>query len=291
MHIVLAAVLPILITAFVGYLFARKGKPVEGESLRILVSQIGTPALVFTALAKISISGETFALYALATFCCLGAYWALSQIMLRAVGLSRRTYLQPLMFGNTGNLGLPLALYACGQAGLGYASIIFAITSVGNFTIGQALAAGKANWKSLLGSPNLTAALLGVAAAELQIPIPEWLMNTLTLLGSIVVPMMLFMLGTSLAKIRVTTFQRAFWLGLFRLAMGTSVAFAITALFGFHNEARTVMILLSSSPPAVYNYLFAIIWKTEPEEVASLVVVGTLISAFWIPVLLAFLVG
>ena len=289
--IVLAAVLPVILTPMVGYLLVRLGKPVEGDSLRILVSNIGTPALVFTSLAKLSLSGSVVALYVLATFACIFCYWLISLVMLRITGLSTRTYLQPLMFGNVGNLGLPLALYAAGPAGMGFASIIFVIHSVGNFTLGQAICAGRGNLKHVMQSPNLYAAIVGLAWNFLHLPQPTWLMNTASLLGSIVVPMMLIMLGTSLAKIHVSMFKRAFLLGLFRLALGTSVGWAISTLFGFTGMAQMIMILLSASPPAVYNYLFAIIWKTEPEQVASLVVVGTQISAVWIPILLAFLVG
>ena len=42
----------------------------------------------------------------------------------------------PLISGNTGNLGLPLCLFAFGDAGFGYAIIVFAVTSILAFTIG-----------------------------------------------------------------------------------------------------------------------------------------------------------
>ena len=186
MDVVLAAVVPVILTPLVGYILVRFDKPVEGDSLRFLVSYVATPALVFNALAKLEMSGGIIALYVLAAFVCIGSYWIISYVMLRAVGLSTRTYLQPLMFGNVGNLGLPLALYATGPAGLGYASIIFVIHSVGNFTLGQAIAAGRSNWKSVLTSVNLYAAIVGLAWNYLHLPQPAWLMNTLSLVGSIV---------------------------------------------------------------------------------------------------------
>jgi len=42
-------------------------------------------------------------------------------------------------------------------------------------------------------------------------------------------------------------------------------------------------------PVAVYNYLFAQKWNNQPEEVASLVIVSTLVSTFTVPVLLRIL--
>ena len=49
--------------------------------------------------------------------------------------LDRRTFLAPLIFGNTGNLGLPLALFAFGDVGLGYAVVIFAVMAILSFTV------------------------------------------------------------------------------------------------------------------------------------------------------------
>jgi len=52
MSVILSAVLPVFITAFIGYAVARLDKPFDNKTVAFLVSSVGTPALVFFNLAK-----------------------------------------------------------------------------------------------------------------------------------------------------------------------------------------------------------------------------------------------
>jgi len=79
-------------------------------------------------------------------------------------------FLPSLAFPNAGNLGLPLAFFAAGDEGLNYAIVIFAITSIFNLTIGQALAAGRGNWTAVLKSPIIPAVALGLASPTATFP-------------------------------------------------------------------------------------------------------------------------
>jgi hypothetical protein len=54
---------------------------------------------------------------------------------------------------------------------------------------------------------------------------------------------------------------------------------------------RAVLILQCANPVAVYNYLFAQKWNNQPEEVAGVVVLSTLVSVATIPLLLAWLMS
>lgn len=289
MEVILAAVVPVAVMAVIGYLMARWGKPVQGEMLRFLVAQVGSPALIFSALLKITFSGAMLFNYTLASIAAIACFGLIAYPVLRIARQSIRAFLPSLMFGNTGNLGLPLALYACGPMGLGYAAVIHTMTAVCNFTLGQAIASGTADWRTLMRNPALLAAFAGLAATSLHWVPPTWLHNTMDLVAGMTVPLMLLMLGTSLASIQVTTLRRALALSLFRIGLGITVGFTLAALFGLTGIPRAVFVLQSSMPVAVYNYLFATVSKTDPQGVASLVVVSTLISVATIPVLLAVL--
>jgi predicted permease len=72
-----------------------------------------------------------------------------------------------------------------------------------------------------------------------------------------------------------------------RIGMGTGVGLGLAWAFGMTGVPRAIFVLQASMPAAVYNYLFALASRTDPEGVASIVVVSTLISALTIPVLLA----
>lgn len=290
MQVVLAAVLPVLLMALLGYVLARMGRPVEGATLRFLVAEVGSPALIFTALLKNDLAGSMLAGYAGATVVGLAVTGLVAWAVLRLYSQSVRAFLPAMMFGNTGNLGLPLALYACGPQGLGYAAVLHSVIAVTNFTLGQSIAVGRTHWRALVTNPPLIAAILGVSVSAFHITLPLWLRNTLDLPSSFTIPLMLMMLGTSLATIRVGSMTRTVALSALRIALGIGVGFGVSALFGMSGIPRAVFVLQFATPVAVYNYLFALVAKTDPEGVASVVVVSTLMSVATIPVLLLVLV-
>jgi predicted permease len=289
MQVILAAFVPVLILVLAGYAIARAKKPFDPKTITFLSTTIGTPALVFSNLARSTVSGDALAAILLATFVALCCYLAIGAAVLKASGLSLRAFLPAMAFPNNGNLGLPLALFAFGQDGLNYAIAIFAIISMGNHTIGQAIAAGRSHWRRGLFSPIVGAALAGLVWSFAQLPLPKWFDNTLSLVSGLTIPMLLLMLGTALARIPVTSFPRAALLSVLRLTLGTVVGFGVAGLFGFTGAERGAFVLQCAMPVAVYNYVYAQLYNTAPEEVASLVVLSTVFAAFTIPVLLSVL--
>jgi malate permease and related proteins len=291
MQVILPAVLPVFIVAAIGYWLAKTGRPFDNKTVAFLVSGIGTPALVFYNLAKTPMVPGALFVLAAATACAIAFYLAMGAVVLRAAGLKTRTYLPSLAFPNSGNLGLPLALYAGGQGGMDAAIVVFSVTSICNLTAGQAIAAGRGQWGLVAKSPIIPMVVLGLTFAWSGTVLPVWAANTLTLLSSLTIPLMLLMLGTSLAKIQVTSVPRSALLGALRIGMGAVAGFSLSALFGFEGAERIGFVVQCTMPVAVYNYLFAQMYDSEPEQVASLVVVSTLLSVVTTPIVLAMLVG
>lgn len=286
---ILAAVIPVLGTAGIGFLWVRAGRQLETAMLMPLVVDIGTPCLVFATFAKTSISPSSFAAVALASTTAIACFALLAAIALPLGGLRVRTFLPSLTFPNNGNLGLPLAAYAFGEQGLSNAIVFYAICTIGQFTVGQAIAAGTANWRGLLRLPLIYAVLLGVAVSIWHISLPRWLANTISLIGGMPIPLMLLMLGASLARLQVMMMSRAIALSMLRIGAGACIGLAVTLLFDLEPTARAVLIMQCAMPLAVYNYLFAQRWNNQPEEVASLVVVSSSVSIPSVPMLLHFL--
>jgi hypothetical protein len=286
---ILTAIAPVMLTALIGYFWTRSGRSIEAIGLTQIVTEIGTPCLVFSTFAKMSVPAGAFAATAAASLTILIGFLIVASLVLKLSGLSLRTYLPSMAFPNTGNLGIPLALYAFGSEGLAYAIVFLCFTSVMNFTIGQAIAAGTMSWRAIAKMPIIYAVALGLAVTESGIALPQFLGNTISLLGSITVPLMLLMLGVSLGSLRVSAFPRALMLSLLRVGMGAALGFAVTAIFGLHGAARAAIVMQSSMPAAVFNYLFALRWHNNPEEVAGVVVVSTLVTIATAPTLLYFL--
>ena len=72
--------------------------------------------------------------------------------------------------------------------------------------------------------------------------------------------------------------------------MGAVAGFALASLFGFSGAERIAFVLQCTMPVAVYNYLFAQMYNNNPEDVASLVIVSTVLSVATTPLVLAVLV-
>ena len=71
--------------------------------------------------------------------------------------------------------------------------------------------------------------------------------------------------------------------------MGVAVGIGLAELFRFEGIIRGVVILECAMPAAVFNYLFAERYGRAPDQIASVVVVSTLIAILVLPVLLAYL--
>src|SRR6201987_2625138 len=182
LDVVLSSVLPVLCAIVLGFLWVRSGHALDSKVLTPLVVDLGTPCLIVSTLLKATITPEAFATVAMASCVAIAAFAATGALVLWILGLRFRTYLPSMAFPNAGNLGLPLALYAFGPEGLGYAIVFFAISSIGNHSIGQMLAAGAVNWKAIARMPMLYAITIGLVGSYLHLQPPAWFSNTMSLI-------------------------------------------------------------------------------------------------------------
>lgn len=278
-----------MLVVLIGFGWAKRGNSMDSASLTPFITNISVPCLAFHSLATMHVPMASLGATALAAAILLTVTLALAAGALKLAKLRLRTYLPALSFPNAGNLGLSLSLSAFGQPGLTYAMISFVIFSIANNTLGRSIAAGEGNWLTALKAPIVPAIALGVASAAFGVAPPEWIMKSLEMIGSLGVPLMLVMLGASLATIQLRSFRRGFVLSLARLFGGAAIGFAVATAFGFVGPQRATLVLQSAMPAAVINYMYAQLWKSEPDEVASVVVISTLLSIGTTPLLLALL--
>lgn len=284
----LSIVVPVLICAAIGFVWARLGRGFDVELVTILITNVGAPCLVFHTLANLDVSPSAFGGMVGAAAANISVCAILSLGILALLRLSRRAYLPALVFANTGNMGLPLSYLAFGDVGLGFAIAVFTVYSVTMFTVGPALASGSTSWRAVARVPILYAIPPALGFMFTDTVPPQWLNATTDLLGDITIPMMLIALGVSLSRLQVTSLRRSLGLALLRIAMGFFVALAIAAAFHLDPVARGVLIVQASMPSAVFNYLFAQRYRSAPEEVAGIVVISTAIAFVLLPFLLWF---
>jgi len=277
---------PVFVCAAIGFIWKRQGRPFDIDLISTIAVYIGTPCLAFYTLTSANLDPDSFNIMALAAVVTMVAFVVLYVPILKIAGLSQRAFLPALTFANVGNMGLPLSLLAFGEQGLALAVTYYAVNVVIMFSFGIAVAAGAANWRALLRIPVIYAIAAAVAFLYTGTQPPVWISNTTRILGELTIPLMLILLGVSLAGLGVQSLSRSAILSILRLVSGFAVGWATAEIFGMEGAARGVLILQCAMPVAVFNYLFALQYDNQPEEVAGTVVLSTALSFLTLPALL-----
>ena len=280
-------VAPVFLTAAIGFAWVKSGRVFDTDFVTWIVLTIATPCLVFSSLTRLDVSMETLAAVAgsyLSVLALMGVVGA--AIIKYVLRLELPSYLPSVMFGNLGNMGIPLAFFAFGDEGLALAVAAFSVHSVAQFTIGISIHAGGVHAKQLVRTPVLYGLLLSLPFMVTQTAMPEWATNTVELLASLVVPLMLLTLGVSLARMRLRRIRRSLGFAVARLLGGLLAGLAIAELFGLEGTVRGVLLLQYTMPVAIFNYVFALRYKREPDDVAAAIILSTAISFATMPFLL-----
>lgn len=285
----LSVVAPVFVVALVGLALARSGAHFDEVSISRLVLNVGIPCLVFRSLTSLDVPPAELARMAGLAAAVMSMFAGAGYLILKAMRLPAHTFLGPLAFSNSGNVGLPICLFAFGEAGLALGMAYFAVSSTCHVVLGGPLFSGSFSVRPFFRSPLTWAVLVTVAVVASGIAIPIWAQRTTTLLGDIAIPLMLLTLGVSLAQMHPRSLGRSVTLSLIRLGLGLGAGLLLTELLGVEGLTRKVLVLQASMPVGVLNYLFAQRYGRSPEQVASLVLVSTLLSVVSIPLLLAWL--
>ncbi len=279
---------PVLIAAGIGFGWGRFGRDFDVEFVTALVTAVGAPCLIFHTLANLSVGADEFLTMVGAAIVVMGLSAGIGTVVLRAARLPLPAYLPSLVFANTGNMGLPLSSLAFGETGLALAIGIFALSAVLQFTVGVAISSGRLSFGMLARVPLLYALPPALVFMFTGAKPPAWLNATSELIGLMTIPLMLITLGVSLARLTVASLPRSLGLSLWRLSLGFALGVGVAHLFRLEGAARGVLIVQSSMPVAVFNYLFAQRYRRQPEEIAGLVVISTVLSFLTLPLLLLY---
>lgn len=287
---VLQIVAPVFFLAAVGFAWVRLGFAYDTAFVTRLAMTLGIPALIFVALARGTIDPQAAGQLSLAALAAYLAVIAVTWALCRLLGLNLRTFWAPLVFGNTGNLGLPLALFAFGEEGLGYAVVVFSAGVILQFTVGLWIVAGGGSPGKALREPMVAATVLGGLFLWQGWTVPPVIFATLELIGQMGIPLMLLTLGVAVARLRPAGLVPMAALAAVKIVLCTALAVAVGLAFGLEGVPLGVLTLQLATPVAVTSYLLALKYGAEAEPVAALVVVSTLLAVPALPVILAFFV-
>jgi len=286
---VLEIVAPVFMLAAIGFAWVKLGFDYNVEFVTRMAMTLSVPCLIFVSLMQTEIDPAALTTLSLAAVVAYGVLTVAMQVLMRAGGLEQRTYSAPMIFGNTGNLGLPLALFAFGETGLGYAVVVFAIMAIWSFTYGIWLVSGGGSVLKVVKEPLVAATVLGGVFLWQGWETPIFVTNALDLVGQMAIPLMLITLGVAVARLTPGRVKLATVLSALKVVLCAAIGWTVGLWFGLDDTALAVLVLQVSTPVAVTSYLLAEKYGADAQAVAGLVVVSTLMAVVALPVLLAFL--
>jgi predicted permease len=285
---VAAVLAPVFVMAAIGYTWRLTGAPFDMPFVTRIIMYVAGPCLVFTSLSRLTLPlGQFFGMVGamiVVTLCVAGVSAALIKIL----GLPLRSFLPALTLGNTGNLGLPLCLFAFGEEGLGLAVAVYVTNSLLQFTFVPLLHTRVSVVRTLFSTPMLYGAAAGLAVQIAHVHVPVWLANTLGTLGDVLIPLMLMALGNTVGGLKAHNLPRALGLGTARLAISFVVAVGVSFALGLRGVAQGVLVLQGAMPAAVFSYLFAAHYERDADDIAGIVLVSTLLGAIALPFLVSY---
>nr|WP_255680229.1 AEC family transporter [Azonexus sp. R2A61] len=281
----LAILFPIFGIVAAGFFYGRKHKPEMAVANRLNMD-VFVPALVFAAMAGKSFDLAAYAPLALGGFTVLAVCGLLAWPIARLCGVQAKTLVPPMLFNNSGNIGLPLAVLAWGEAALPAAVILFMVENTLHFSFGAKLLDPKTRILMLWRIPVVFAAIAGLTVAVLKIPVWQPLVIAIKMLGDVSVPLLLFSLGVRMTDVSFGEWKLSVGSALLRPLAGMAIAYGVIQLFGLEGRDAAMLVVFGALPPAVLNFLFAERYQQEPQRVASIVLVGNLAALIFLPLAL-----
>jgi len=210
-------------------------------------------------------------------------------IIIRLLKLKYEVFLPPVLFANTGNMGLPLCLFAFGNLGFNIGILCMVSMTVIHYTLGILILSSYKKPLEIFRLPLIYSTIIGLAISAFEYEIPLPIGRGIELLGDISIPAMMFALGYKLSELKLTRVWLSFIFGGLRIFLGFFLGIFFVKLFKLEGISAMVMILQASMPPAVFNFVLAEKYKKDSESVASIIMAGTILSLITIPLILTYL--
>lgn len=283
---ILATLLPVFLIAGCGAAYGHFRTP-DIRSLNTLNMELFVPLLVFAVLADRQAPLADYAWLATAAVAVVLGSGLLLWPVAKWLSLDIKVFLPPMMFNNSGNMGVPLLVLAFGPEALPAAVVVFIVEMLLHFSVGLYMLDPHTSLWRLLRMPIVAASIAGLVVNVGGLPLPGWLLEAMHTLGGVCIPLMLFALGVRLLEIDFSDWRTGLLGALLCPLSGIVIALPFMWLLPINPLQTAVLLVFAALPPAVLNYLVAEQYHLEPQKVASLVLIGNLGSLVVMPLTLA----
>lgn len=275
------ALFPLLSLIVLGAVLGRTTDFFDGPALSGLVTAVGIPALLLHSVLSMDMNIAGMGALVSSTVVWLAAMALVTALALRLAGLPVRSYLPSLVHPNTGNLGIPVCFALFGPQALGPAVVISSVIQVSHFTLGIGCLSGRLSIRALLKNGPVLALAAGAVILAADVRVPGPVMITLDMLGSITIPVMLMLLGSSLASLKLSGARDMLWpmaFSLYRPLAGLAVAWLLLLVWPLTAMEARVFLVQCAMPVAVMSYVLAVRYRGPAEAVALTIPMSLVVS-------------
>ena len=271
---------PVFLTIGIGYFYGKKHPKFNTQPITTFAGNIGLPSIIFYSLTVSGIDMDLFIKFSYYTILYVGIFSVIGVVVIKIFKKDVYRLLPPLILPNTGNLGMPLCLFAYGTVGLSIAAAITSVILVFHFSLGILLASRKFSIKPLLKCTPIYALIFSLIFVYFKIPAPKFLENATFLIGYSTIFLVLMSLGIALSRLKVFSLKETIVYSLVRVILGPIVGFMFVKFFNLAGIEAGVMFIQASMPSAVLTYLVGKIYspKKISDSIASTVALSTFLS-------------
>ena len=281
---------PVFFVIGVGYYLGRKNPEINTDFITTFAGNVGTPAMIFYTITTTGVTLSVFTEYFIYALIIIGGFSLVGIIFLLLLKKDFISELPPLILPNTGNMGIPICLFAYGTAGLGVASAIASVIILLHFTLGVLLAKKSFSFEILIKNMPIYGIIVSVIFLYFEWEVPGYLENTTFLLTYATIFLVLMSLGIALSRLKVMSWTHASILGAVRVIIGPLIGFGLIKFLNLNGFAAGVLLIQSCMPSAVLTYLVGSMYSERKvvDNVASVIVTSTVMSFFTIPIVVYF---
>jgi len=279
-------IVPVFFVIGIGYYLGKKNPEINTDFITTFAGNVGTPAMIFYTITTTGVTLSIFTEYFIYALVIIGGFSIVGILFLLLLKKDFISELPPLILPNTGNMGIPICLFAYGTAGLGVASAIASVVILLHFTLGVLLAKKSFSIEILIKNMPIYGIIVSVIFLYFEWDVPGYLENTTFLLTYATIFLVLMSLGIALSRLKVVSWTHSSILGAVRVIVGPLIGFGLIKFLDLDGFAAGVLLIQSCMPSAVLTYLVGSMYseKKVVDSVASVIVTSTIMSFITIPI-------
>lgn len=286
---------PVVIVVSVGFTVGRT-LDVDPSTPSKLAYWVLGPAFVFDALFRAELESSVVVGVMAASLAGVAVSGIVGWSSARFTGRTREETAATLttsIYGNVGNYGLAVVVFAFGSEALPIAALLLVTINVTGLLVGVAAATGV---DSSIGSaarraftaPMFLAVIPATTLNLLDVGLPTVADRSVGIIAQAMIPVMLLTLGIQLAGMGLPRLDGIALRALTaKLVVQPIVAGGVALALGLGEVALGAVVIQASMPPAVFAALIALEHDLIPDRVTAIVLGGTLLSAVTVPIAIA----